>query len=41
MFFYGNEGLSIVENLGIMGFPLPDFVREKFEHLKDRGNLSD
>jgi len=38
LFFCGNEGLSIIENLGIMGVPLPDFVKEKFEQLKDKGN---
>ena len=38
LFFCGNEGLSIVENLGVMGLPLPDFVKTKFEQLKDKGN---
>jgi len=38
LFFCGNEGLSIVENLGIMGLPLPDFVKTKFEQLKEKGN---
>lgn len=38
LFFCGNEGLSIVENLGIMGLPLPDFIKKKFEQLKDKGN---
>ena len=38
LFFCGNEGLSIVENLGIMGVPLPDFIKEKFELLRQKGN---
>ena len=38
LFFCGNEGLSIVENLGIMGLPLPDFIKSKFEQLRDKGN---
>ena len=38
LFFCGNEGLSIVENLGIMGLPLPDFIATKFELLKAKGN---
>lgn len=38
LFFCGNEGLSIVENLGIMGLPLPDFVKDKFEQLRVKGN---
>jgi toxin secretion/phage lysis holin len=37
LFFCGNEGLSIVENLGIMGLPLPDFIKSKFEQLRDMG----
>ena len=41
LFFCGNEGLSIVENLGIMGVPLPDFVKEKFELLRQKGNPKD
>lgn len=38
LFFCGNEGLSIVENMGIMGLPLPDFIKTKFELLKAKGN---
>jgi toxin secretion/phage lysis holin len=38
LFFCGNEGLSIVENLGIMGVPLPDFIKTRFEQLKGKGN---
>ena len=38
LFFCGNEGLSIVENLGIMGLPLPDFIKARFEQLKAKGN---
>jgi toxin secretion/phage lysis holin len=41
LFFCGNEGLSIVENLGIMGVPIPDFIREKFQQLKGKGDLTD
>ena len=40
LFFCGNEGISIVENLGIMGLPLPDFVKDRFEQLKDKGQSS-
>ena len=38
MFFCGNEGLSVIENLGIMGIPLPDFIKTKFEQLKIKGS---
>jgi len=34
LFFIGNEGISVVENFGIMGVPLPDIVRKSFEQLK-------
>ncbi len=34
LFFIGNEGISVVENFGIMGVPLPDIVRKSFEQLR-------
>lgn len=37
LFFIGNEGISVVENMGIMGVPLPDIVRRSFEQLKANG----
>lgn len=36
MFFVANDGLSIVENLGIMGLPLPTGLKNAFEALKDK-----
>lgn len=36
-FFIGNDGLSIVENLGIIGLPLPDVIKNAFEVLKKKG----
>lgn len=36
--FMGVEGLSIVENLGIMGVPMPAVVRRAFEQLKTKMN---
>lgn len=35
LFFIGNEGLSIVENFGTMGVPLPAMVVKAFEQLKN------
>ena len=35
MYFIGNEGISIVENLGTMGVPLPNWLRHRFEALKN------
>lgn len=34
VFFIANEGLSILENLGLMGVPLPSFLRNMLEALK-------
>ena len=34
LFFIANDGLSIIENLGIMGLPLPLFIKNAFERLK-------
>lgn len=36
-FFAGNEGLSILENLGLMGVPYPAFLRQALEVLKQKG----
>lgn len=35
-FFLGNEGLSIVENMGLMGVPMPKKMREALEALRDK-----
>lgn len=36
-FFIGNEGLSLVENLGIMGVPFPPFVKNMLDVLREKG----
>ena len=36
-FYIGREGLSIVENLGILGVPLPSWIRKVLEQLKEKG----
>ena len=38
LFFIGNEGLSLLENLGLMGVPYPDFMQRALEALRDQGN---
>lgn len=38
LFFMGNEGLSLVENIGLMGIPFPDFLKEALEALRDKGD---
>lgn len=36
LFFVANEGLSILENLGLMGVPLPPFLKNMLEALRDK-----
>ena len=36
MFFIANDGFSIIENLGIMGVPMPEIVKNAFELLRDQ-----
>jgi len=38
LFFVGNEGLSLLENLGLMGVPFPSFLQKSLEALRDRGD---
>lgn len=38
LFFIGNEGLSLLENIGLMGVPYPAFLKNALEQLKQRGD---
>lgn len=38
LFFVGNEGLSLLENMGLMGVPYPDFLQRTLEALKEDGD---
>ena len=38
LFFIGNEGISLLENLGLMGVPFPAFFRRALEALRDQGD---
>ncbi len=38
LFFTANEGLSVLENLGLMGVPYPAFLRNMLGVLKSRGD---
>lgn len=38
IFFIGNEGISLLENLGLMGVPYPAFLKKALEALHDQGN---
>lgn len=44
LFFTANEGLSILENLGLMGVPYPAFLRDMLEAMhkqNDKGEKKD
>ena len=38
LFFIGNEGLSLLENIGLMGVPFPAFLKNMLEAMKDQSN---
>ena len=38
LFFIGNEGLSLFENVGLMGMPYPAFLKKAFQALRDKGD---
>lgn len=38
LFFIGNEGLSLLENLGLMGVPFPSFLKRALEALREQGD---
>ena len=37
-FYIGREGLSIIENLGVLGVPLPAFVAKVLGQLQEKGD---
>ena len=37
LFLIGNEGLSVLENLGLMGAPYPAFLKNALSVLRDQG----
>jgi phage-related holin len=37
LFFVGNEGLSLIENLGLMGVPYPPAMKKALEAMRDKG----
>lgn len=38
LFFVGNEGLSLLENLGLMEVPFPAFLRRALQALQEQGD---
>ena len=41
LFYIGNEGISIVENLGRAGVPIPARLAALFQRLKDENDKTD
>ena len=41
LFFLGNEGLSILENMGLMGMKYPRFIRTALEVIRERGDADE
>ena len=37
-FFLGNEGLSILENVGLMGMKYPGFIKKALEVIKEKSD---
>lgn len=37
--FHCNEGLSITENLGLMGVPMPGFLKNMLEAMRDKSDI--
>ena len=35
-FFIGNEGLSVIENIGLMGLKYPAFIKKSLEVIKEK-----
>ena len=40
LFFVGNEGISILENMGLMGVQYPRVIKDALEVIKDKGEQS-
>jgi len=38
LFFVGNEGLSLLENIGLMGVPYPETMKNALEALRQQGD---
>ena len=40
-FFIANDGLSVIENLGIMGLPMPAVIKNAFEALRQKSETAE
>lgn len=41
LFYIGNEGISIIENLGLMGVPYPPAMKKALEAMRDKGEKAE
>ena len=41
LYIVATEGISVLENLGILGVPLPGFVAKALEQLRDRSDAGE
>ena len=41
IFIIGSEGVSILENIAEAGLPVPSFLKEVLEKIKEKGNKGD
>lgn len=41
LFFIANEGFSVIENLGIMGVPMPPAVKNAFAAIKSKADKTE
>lgn len=41
LFFISNEGMSVIENLGALGVPIPKALKDKFKNLKEDEDIDD
>lgn len=39
LFYTGNEGISLIENLGLMGVPYPPAMKKALEALREKGAM--
>jgi len=38
LFYIAEYGISIIENLQVMGFPIPSFIKSRFEKMAEDAN---
>lgn len=41
LFYIGNEGISLIENFGLMGVPYPQAMKKALEALREKGEKTE